>query len=396
MKISLRNKKVKKIFIITTISITAILFIGAVGSYLLLHSYIRKINLINNVGKDASAIALESLEDEVDMALDEDSDGSGDDLLDGGALTEDTTTDEISSVSSGEYNSVRSRALMKEESYDKNIQNNLDITNLMDDKNVTNILLIGSDTREENDRGRSDSMIVITINNNTKQIIATSFLRDIYLNIPGKENNRLNVAYASGGAERLMETLQQNFKFQINKYIMVDFVAFVDIVDAIGGINIEVKSGDLDTINSLIRGTNHLLGENPESGALTKSGLQLLNGKQALSYSRNRSTKNGDFDRTEKQREVLMAIYEKVKKLNILQMNDLLNAILPQITTNFSEKEILSLILKMPAYLDYSSTEWSVPVAGSYENVYIRGMAVLSIDFDQNIREIQQRLYQIE
>lgn len=399
MKTMNRKNKIRKILGIVLISLAGLLIIGGISAYLLVHSYINKMHLVSTQTMDSKSIETESssdnsvntTENEVQLF------SQNEEYL----ISQDMASTEVSGQTLEqeleEENNLQDAPIDEINLLDNQIDDN--ITNnsvLMDDKQVTNILFIGSDTRISDQSGRSDSMIVISINKETKKIIATSFLRDIYLQIPGKEKNRLNAAYAIGGVDLLLETLQQNFKFKIDKYIMVDFFAFIHIVDAIGGITIDIDKDELDTMNSYITEINTLLGEKADADFLTKSGTLLLNGKQALGYARNRYTKKGDFDRTEKQRVILMTIYEKIKKQDLLEMNELLNSILPEITTNFTENEILAHFFMLPDYLNYEIEELSIPVAGTYDNLNVRGMAVLGIDFENNIKKLYKKIYNVE
>lgn len=413
-----KKVKMKNVIYGIMLSLLGLVILCGISAYFLVHNYINKMQLINTkptVSKVAGAddgnldASEQSQQEESKIELFSSttksafSDGETAETA-GFEMTEepsgDTQTEDSSEVRQTMTQDASEADLEEAEQIaklDQSISDNLNRNDIiMDNSSVLNILLIGSDTRTNEERGRSDSMIILTINEEEKSIVATSFLRDIYLQIPGKENNRLNTAYAYGGAELLMETLELNFKFKIDKYIMVDFFAFIDIVDAIGGIELEIEEEELDTINGYIKEINTLKGEAVKNDLLKKPGICLLNGKQALGYARNRYTANGDFDRTGRQREVLMAIYEKAKEQNLLELNNFLNVILPQITTNFSEKEILAKLLKLPAYFDYNMEQWSVPVMGSYQNVNVRGMAVLGIDFDKNIDRIAEKLYKIE
>ena len=273
----------------------------------------------------------------------------------------------------------------------KNYQNNS--TPILEIKKVLSVLLIGSDTRSTRERGRSDSMILISINQETKTITATSLLRDIYLEIEGKQNNRLNAAYSFGGANLLMDTIENNFKIKIDRYASVDFNAFIDIIDAVGGVTIDVSDKELPVANDYIKSMSIARKEDANSDQLTHSGSQLLNGKQTLGYSRIRYVGNNDFERTARQRRVLEQVFQKVKGLNLVQINDLLNSILPQVTTNLTEGEIFGQILSLPSYTKYDFEQWSIPMTGTYKGMRIRGMEVLGIDFNKNIAELQHRIY---
>jgi LCP family protein required for cell wall assembly len=258
---------------------------------------------------------------------------------------------------------------------------------------VFNLLLIGTDTRISGDPGRSDAMILLSINRKTEKLVLTSLLRDIYLKIPGKNNNRLNAAYAYGGAGLLMETIEQNFKVSIDRFVCVDFFAFIDAVDAVGGVTIDVTAEEIAVINNYVNEINLLTEKSYDLDYLTFAGVQKLNGNQALGYARNRYVGNNDFERTARQRRVLEQIYHQVKGLSLSQLNHMLETLLPQVTTNLTEGELISLILSLPSYVNYEIEQWSIPMAESYTNERIRGMSVLGIDFEKNVSQLHEKVY---
>ncbi len=353
-----------KIIKITITAIVVILFILGLTAYLFVHNYINKLNLVSTTDQNET-VAEQDNEPKSEDLITEDEDNTGD----------DAPEDEIKTL---------------EDKIRSNMEENK--TELMNDKDVFNILLIGSDNRIATDTGRSDAMILVSINKKTKTLVATSILRDIYLAIPGHGNNRINAAYANGGADLLMDTLKQNFKIQIDRYASVDFYSFMDIIDAIDGITLDVTEEEIPIINNYIMGLNKLTGKEAKVDLLTKPGTLLLNGKQALSYARNRYI-GTDFERTARQRRVLEKVFEKVKKSNLIEINKLLNIILPQVTTNLTEGEVFSLILNLAAYKDYAIEQWSIPVKDSYSFLRIRGMDVIGMDFDENRKELNKRIY---
>lgn len=365
-KIKPDNKKAgrKKTKILKTglviVSAVLLLLIGTV--YFIIHSYINKMNLVT----------------------------SGDTLI---SQTLDTTAaDEIQDedVNTSEPDSPEEDIKALEDSIRKNMEENS--TPIKSDKDVLNVLLIGCDTRTAGGGGRSDAMIIVSINKKTQTIVATSLLRDIYLQIPGKGYNRINAAYAYGGAELLMDTIEQNFKIHIDRFASIDFYSFMDIVNAVEGVTLDVTEEEIPIINNYIEGLNKLTGEEKEKDLLTNAGTLHLNGKQALGYARNRYI-GTDFERTARQRRVLEQVYGKIKNLNLIELNDLLNTILPKVTTNLTEGEIFSMILNLPAYKDYKIDQWSVPVNGTYSFLRVRGMDVIGIDFDDNITAMSDKIY---
>lgn len=246
------------------------------------------------------------------------------------------------------------------------------------------ILLIGGDSRNKGGAGRSDAMILLSVNEKTEKIHMTSIMRDCYVTIPGKGNNRINAAYAFGGGSLLLDTINANFAADVDKYVAFDFYAFVEIVDSLGGLDIEVTEAEIPILNSYVDELNYLNDRPFGTYHITQSGMQHLNGTQVLGYSRIRYVGNGDFARTQRQRLVIEKLFEKAKSMNLLELNDLLNVMLPKIKTNLTEGEILSLGLKAVNYLGYDMESHRLPIDGSYQNMQINGMSVLGIDLKAN------------
>lgn len=261
------------------------------------------------------------------------------------------------------------------------------------DENVMNILLIGYDSRDADSRGRSDTNILVSINQETKEITMTSIMRDCYVSIPGYGNNRINAAYAFGGGSLLIETIEKNFQISVNNYVAVNFYAFMDIIDLIGGIEIEVSDAEAEVMNGYITELNGMEGCEEKTDWLDEGGTLHLNGKQTLAYTRVRYVGNADFKRTERQRTVLEKVFEKAKQMNLLELNDLLNRLLPEVSTDMSEKEVLFLLLKGPAYLQYDLKSLRIPADGTYESLRINGMEVLGVDLEANKKLLEQEVY---
>jgi LCP family protein required for cell wall assembly len=270
--------------------------------------------------------------------------------------------------------------------------NNSD-TQLMSNEKVFNVLLIGSDSRSGTGYGNSDTMILVSINKETKKIVMTSFLRDIYISIPGSGNSRLNSAYARGGASLLIQTIQDNFKVKIDRYASIYFMDFIDVIDKVGGVTITVTDEEFPYLNRYVQNINSLKGLPKDDGLLPAAGENLLlTGKQALGYARIRCV-GTDFARTQRQRTILNQVFNKTKKLNLIEQNNLMNVLLPDITTNMGKGELLSLLLNMTTYANYSVEQVTIPFNGGYKNLVINGQDVLGLDFAANIAQIQQAVY---
>ena len=280
------------------------------------------------------------------------------------------------------------------EKADKKIDENRakNATEIVSDDNVINVLLIGTDSRGNDDRGRSDSMILVSLNKNTKKVVMTSFLRDIYCYIPDIENTRLNHAYAYGGPDLLIKTLETNFKVRIDRYVRVNFYSFCDVVDTIGGVDIDITEEEISYLNSNMPLINELEGYAADDSLVTHSGMQKLNGRQALAYSRIRYL-GTDFARSQRQRTVLTDIINKMKGLSLGELSDLLDVLLPQLATNMTENEMFSFVVDSPVYLKYDVVQNRIPADGTWSFITVRSMSVIDVNFDENIDELREVIY---
>ena len=259
---------------------------------------------------------------------------------------------------------------------------------------VVNVLLIGNDSRLNGDDGRSDAMILISISDKTKTITMTSFLRDMYVDIPGHDGNRLNAAYSYGGAELLMQTIEQNFDIPVHRYALVNFEAFANLVDAVGGIDLDVTNDEVQLINGYLMEYNQLLGRNLDYDWLdaSASGVIHLNGPQALAYSRNRYI-GTDFGRTERQRKVLSEVFKKLPGAMVTNSSEVINGLFPNLTTNLTQSECYKIALGGYKIVGYDMVQQCVPQEGTYSDATIRSMAVLQVDFDANKKFLKQTIY---
>lgn len=250
-----------------------------------------------------------------------------------------------------------------------------------------NIMLVGIDSRENDYTGLTDAMILFSINPDTKKAVMTSFLRDMYVKIPDHGENRLNAAYSFGGTSLLSRTISQNFGIAVDDYVIVNFWLVMDVVDAFGGVEISVESEEIEYINYYLEEHNKLL-EKPEgTDYLTAedTGVRLLNGSQALGYARIRYV-GTDFGRTSRQREIISALIEKVKGMNILEINSLLEQFLPRVRTSLSQKDLTTLLFMSLGIKDYTIESMTIPVDDTWEYAQIRGMSVIEVDFEANAK----------
>lgn len=358
----------KKAVVIALAAILAVLVLCAAAVWLLFKNYMGKINFEHSTSGQVQSE--NSLSD--DEILEE-------------LMKEEEATD---ASDSPEEEIAKLESQIQENKKDPESSDSL-----LSKDEVFNVMLIGCDSRTKGGVGRSDAMILVSVNEETKKIHLTSIMRDCYVAIPGKENNRINAAYAFGGGSLLLDTVETNFAVEVDKYIAFDFYSFIDIVDTLGGIEIDVSDEELPVLNGYIMDLNAINGRDIGESLLPESGLQHLNGIQALCYSRIRHIGNGDFERTERQREVLSMVFDKVKDMNLLQLNDLLNIFLPEIKTNLTEDEILTLLIDVMNYLTYELDSMRIPVEGSYESLRVNKMAVLGIDLEKNQKALEDFIY---
>ena len=266
--------------------------------------------------------------------------------------------------------------------------------NPINSDDVYNVLLIGTDARNKTDRGRADTIVLASINTKEEKIFLTSFLRDIYVTIPGVGNNRLNAAYVYGGSALLVETIEQNFGVKIDNYMKTDFFSFIDVIDSIGTVDLEVTAEEISYMNRYIREVNQLSGIDKSDGIISEddAGLIEMNGKQALAYARLRKI-GSDFARTDRQRKVLMQIAKKLKKMTRGEQVKVLRDALPNVVTDITEEEFEAMILNSSEYMTYQIKCITVPVKGSWKFLTINGMEVIGIDFDKNIKAIEEWIY---
>lgn len=247
---------------------------------------------------------------------------------------------------------------------------------------IINILLIGQDRREGQGRSRSDTIILVTVNKPAKTLTLTSFMRDLYVQIPGRNDNRINVPYVLGGMKLLDSTLQRNFGVNVDGNIEVDFFGFIDIVELMGGIEIELTEAEANYMNENFSWD---VDDGSDKNWNLTAGVQKLTGSQALSYARMRKVGNSDYQRTERQRLVLSKLIEKAKSLSVAELNLLMQHALPMITTDMDNAQILSYAWELfPMLPELQVQTLRIPVDGGYEPKIIDEMAVLVPDLWYN------------
>lgn len=252
-------------------------------------------------------------------------------------------------------------------------ENDTDSARKEDD--VINFLLVGEEAiNDGGGRGRTDSIMIATINKKQKAIKLTSIMRDTYVQIPGYSDNKINAAYHNGGMPLLVDTIKRNFDLEVDGYILVNFNGFERIIDKLGGVSITLSETEARYLNR----TNYI--SNPAYRNVSP-GTHTLNGNQALGYSRVRYVPNGnlsdDFGRTSRQREVLNAIFETYKSKSALELIALLPDMVSLVTTNVQKDEFMEYITTVVTLAPNQLETFRLPIDDGYKNTKIRGMSVL-------------------
>lgn len=249
---------------------------------------------------------------------------------------------------------------------------------------VENILLIGADRHGQGENGRSDSMIMVTLNHKTGKIHLTSFMRAMYVCIPRSDGNvwsMLNASYSWGGPNLLIDTIELNFRVKIDKYVVVDFAAFEKAIDLLGGVEIELTEEEAQYTQWI-------------SLILTEPGKQLLNGKQARAFCQIRAIDN-DFLRTARQRKVIDVLLQKAKSMDLSTMLAIADEVLPMVNTNLSNSEILVYITRALPLLKNPVTQRMLPIENEsgqsyFGIIYVGGREMYRVNFAGNIKALHE------
>lgn len=283
--------------------------------------------------------------------------------------------------------------MMQTEDVDGNLvgtsKDEYDDPSLRKEEYVKNYLIMGIE--QINGGGRTDSMMIVSINTKDNTVKLSSLLRDTYVSIPGHKNNKLNAAYGLGGADLLIDTIEQSYKIKIEGYASVNFESFEKIIDRLGGVNIELGAKEASYLNR----TNYI--SNPAYRNV-KEGWNTLNGNQALGYCRVRKVEtlggaNSDYGRTLRQRRVLNAIFDKYKSSGLIEIMSITKDCLKYITTDLSSNEITSIIESIVENGITTMDTSRFPVNDLYTSTRNEVGAVLIPDWDANIKELYKFIY---
>lgn len=251
-----------------------------------------------------------------------------------------------------------------------------------------NIALLGIDSRQD-DYGtgnRSDCIIIASINNDTKEVKLVSVYRDSYLKIKGSLD-KVTHAYSYGGAALTLSTLNTNLDLDITEFVTVNFNAVVDLVDSVGGVEIEIQEDELQYINGYIDDTSKHTGVTSEH--ITTSGTKNLDGVQAVAYSRIRYTSGGDYKRTERMRTVVEAVVKKAKNKSISELINIINIMLPKVSTNINSEEIIKLLPQLVSYEIVDSIGWPYEVKG----ITLDRWYGVPVTLEENVSKLHETLF---
>ena len=320
---------------------------------------------------------------------------SAEDMISAGAVAEQTARKTTGSEE-GETDTEESEATLTSEAESELIaQQQEAILNTADQmfqtKNTYNILLLGVDRRDQSWNGNSDVVMLVTVNMEKQKIYMTSFLRDLYVNISGIGVRKLNAASANGGPELAVQTLEENYQVQIDNYAMVDFNAMIDVIDALGGIDLEIDEAERVTANDYITCMCQDNEEDPEPHYIKEAGFVHLSGYQAVGYARNRYTgKGSDFRRTQRQRNVMTAILKKVQSGSYDSLTDVVKSIMPYITHDITQMEMIGILMKLNTWIGYDTVEQHIPYDNEY---YVENEILIPKDMSDTITKLNGLLY---
>jgi LCP family protein required for cell wall assembly len=265
-------------------------------------------------------------------------------------------------------------------------------------KGYTNIALFGIDTRTIGELGagnRSDTIIIASINNETKEVKLVSVYRDTYLNRADDTYGKCNAAYKSGGPKQAIAMLNMNLDLNIKYYVSIDFVALIKTIDLLGGIDIDIQENEWELVNNYMYETTYITQDylDHNSVFLEGPGLQTLDGLQATSYCRIRKTAGSDYRRTERQREVISLIAAKAKKASLSTINNIIDEVFPLIATNIPKTEMLGMATSL---MSYEIGETSGFPTLLEEVTLNKADTVAPADLETNVTELHKFLFDEE
>lgn len=257
---------------------------------------------------------------------------------------------------------------------------------------VTNILLLGIDSgREKYEAVRSDTIMILSIDKENQKLKLSSIMRDTYVEVEGKGWLKLNEAYAYGGPELALKSVNENFNLNIESYVVVDFVGLSNIIDALGGIDLEIKDREINEINKYMKEVAEIKKEKPTP--LLTGGVQSLNGNQAVAYARIRQVGEGDFERSERQSNVMSSLFNKLQNQEAAQYPSIAVKLLPYVKTNLSVLKMIETTLDIYRLKDLTLDWYRFPLYGYCQGEIIDRKWVLTTDLEVTTDHLYQFIY---
>ena len=264
-----------------------------------------------------------------------------------------------------------------------------------------NIALFGLDARDDDLKkgNRSDTIMIASINQDTDEVKLVSVYRDTYLNLSNDSYNKCNAAYAAGGPEQAILMLNMNLDMNITEYISINFNGLIELVDSLGGVQIDVEEAEIEHLNNYQKSmfsTESRVVLSDDYTPVTKAGLQTLNGMQATAYCRIRATAGDDFRRAERQRTVLLACLDKAKSASFSQLETALDSVLPHVATNLDTAEILSVLQEVGNYTVTGTDGFPFEDTRATGRLGSKGSCVIPVDLETNVIALHNFLFEQE
>lgn len=362
----------KKVFAISFCIVLGIVFISGGVIYKLGHDLYSNVNYV----ADEDVKRLETLPEHVVKQMEEEARAA--------ALEAESDVDGLGGVkvSADELDSIHNK------------MSSMTDKKTASDNDIYNILLVGVDRRDKTWNGNSDSMILVSINKKDNRVTMVSLMRDTYVDIPDVGYDKLNAAYAWGAGPLLCETITNTYKVQVDRYAAVDFFDLIDIIDIIGGVDMEITASEAEVMNGYILDMCNLMNVDGYAHQVPVGGGYIhCDGVQAVAYARNRYVGNSDYQRTERQRYLIQQLMGEVKRMSVAQMTDKMQSILGHVTMNIPESEIWSMIPELPEMLEYKFETDRIPYDNMYDVIDVKGQGMLVPDWEPTIDKLHDFIY---
>lgn len=362
----------KKVFAISFCIVLGIVFISGGVIYKLGHDLYSNVNYV----ADEDVKRLETLPEHVVKQMEEEARAA--------ALEAESDVDGLGGVkvSADELDSIHNK------------MSSMTDKKTASDNDIYNILLVGVDRRDKTWNGNSDSMILVSINKKDNRVTMVSLMRDTYVDIPDVGYDKLNAAYAWGAGPLLCETITNTYKVQVDRYAAVDFFDLIDIIDIIGGVDMEITASEAEVMNGYILDMCNLMNVDGYAHQVPVGGGYIhCDGVQAVAYARNRYVGNSDYQRTERQRYLIQQLMGEVKRMSVAQMTDKMQSILGHVTMNIPESEIWSMIPELPEMLEYKFETDRIPYDNMYDVIDVDGQGMLVPDWEPTIDKLHDFIY---